>query len=133
MDRKEFISLLGIGAITALTASQLQSCSKDESVKIDFTLDLNATENSPLKNPGGFLIKSGIIIAYTLPGDYIAVSSRCTHQGTTVEFEPAMNRFHCPNHDSRFSANGSIINGPANSPLQSYSTELIENNLRIFQ
>ncbi len=136
MDRKEFISMLGIGAITALTASQLTGCSKDgDPVKnqVDFSLDLNAAENASLLNPGGYLIKQGIIIALTLDSNYIAVSSICTHQGSTIEFEAGANRFHCPNHDSLFSTTGSVVVGPATQALKRYSTELTNSSLRVFE
>jgi cytochrome b6-f complex iron-sulfur subunit len=135
MDRKEFISLLGIGAITALTASQISGCSKDDepnSGGIDFSLDLNAAANTVLLSSGGYLIKDNIIIAHTLADTYIAVSSVCTHQGSTVEFLSGTNKFHCPNHDSEFSTTGSVIKGPASKPLKSYNTELSGSSLRVF-
>jgi cytochrome b6-f complex iron-sulfur subunit len=44
-----------------------------------------------------------------------AVSAICTHLGCTVNL--AGNGFHCPCHGSQFNPNGTVISGPAPSPL----------------
>jgi cytochrome b6-f complex iron-sulfur subunit len=44
-----------------------------------------------------------------------AVSAICTHLGCTVNL--AGQGFHCPCHGSVFNPNGSVVSGPAPSPL----------------
>jgi glycine/D-amino acid oxidase-like deaminating enzyme/nitrite reductase/ring-hydroxylating ferredoxin subunit len=47
-----------------------------------------------------------------------ALSARCTHLGCIVHFNDAERAWECPCHGSRFAPDGSVIQGPANKPLQ---------------
>jgi cytochrome b6-f complex iron-sulfur subunit len=134
MDRKEFLSLVGVSAGGVLLASCLGGCAKENAVplNINFTLDLNESANAPLRANGGFVARQGVIVARTNAGDFIAVAAACTHQGTTVQYQAGNSRFFCPNHGSTFTESGQVINGPANRPLQRFNTELIGDILRIF-
>jgi glycine/D-amino acid oxidase-like deaminating enzyme len=42
---------------------------------------------------------------------------RCTHQGCVLREDRALGTWDCPCHGSRFDADGSVIQGPANRPL----------------
>jgi cytochrome b6-f complex iron-sulfur subunit len=138
MDRKEFLSLVGPAAAGILFASCFSACKKDDddggknTSPVDFTIDLNASSNAPLKNNGGFVVTNGVIVARTSSGNYIAVQSACTHQGSTLQYDNSNNRFHCSNHGSNFSTSGAVINGPASSALAQYNTEVNGSSLRIF-
>ena len=46
-----------------------------------------------------------------------ALSARCTHLGCTVHWAAAENRFQCPCHGSQFAADGTVLHGPAQRPL----------------
>ncbi|HEY8678334.1 MAG TPA: ubiquinol-cytochrome c reductase iron-sulfur subunit [Candidatus Dormibacteraeota bacterium] len=50
-------------------------------------------------------------------GQVQALSARCTHLGCTVHWVPADNRFRCPCHGSQFAADGTVLHGPAQRPL----------------
>ncbi|NUS74563.1 MAG: FAD-dependent oxidoreductase [Corynebacteriales bacterium] len=50
-------------------------------------------------------------------GESHAVSATCTHLGCTVEFNEADITWDCPCHGSRFAADGTVIQGPANEDL----------------
>jgi glycine/D-amino acid oxidase-like deaminating enzyme/nitrite reductase/ring-hydroxylating ferredoxin subunit len=50
-------------------------------------------------------------------GTLHAVSSRCTHLGCQVVFNAAERTWDCPCHASRFSVDGTVLNGPAVKPL----------------
>jgi glycine/D-amino acid oxidase-like deaminating enzyme/nitrite reductase/ring-hydroxylating ferredoxin subunit len=51
-------------------------------------------------------------------GGLHAVSARCTHLGCIVHFNDAETAWECPCHGSRFAVDGSVLQGPANRPLQ---------------
>ncbi len=139
MDRKEFLLKMGITA-AAVSCGCLFGCYDDPASgnvepppsNVDFTIDLNAPENSALNNIGGSIYKNRILIGRLDQDSFIAVSQTCTHQGFTVQFQLNNNRIHCPNHGSNYRFDGSVINGPAESPLREYNTSLEGNILRIF-
>lgn len=138
MERDEFIRLVGTAGLAACAGCALQSCEEDPSFEgptgIDFTLDLTLAANAALLTDGGFVYKNGVIVVClsTSTQNYTAVSQRCTHQGTMIVYQPANGNFYCSNHGSRFSVAGTVVNGPASSPLRRYNTELIGTNLRVF-
>lgn len=58
-------------------------------------------------------------------GEYKSVTSRCTHEGTTVNpYTSAgnINSLRCPQHGSRFAPDGTVLLGPAGQPLTRYNT-----------
>ena len=142
MKRYEFLTVLGVSAGTVIFAPFLASCSKDITATsdpipsgasgVDFTLDLTLAANAPLLTNGGSLVKSGIIVAKTSGGVYVAVAAACTHEGANVVFDSANSKFHCPNHGSNFGTNGSLLNGPATTALKLYNTQLTGTSLRVF-
>jgi len=137
MERKEFLSLIGIGTASIVFSSCFEGCSPEDQVaappsNIDFTLDLTNSAYSSLNTDGGYIYKSGLIVARTLSGLYVAVSAACTHEGTNVKFEGSNNRFHCPTHNSNFSTSGTVLSGPANKSLKQYHTSLNGTSLRVY-
>ncbi len=146
MERKEFIQLFGLGAISVLAGGCLGGCSNDDNDgstpaptppgtgAIDFTLDLAAPANAALNDAAvGYVYgaNSQVIVAKTTAGSYIAVAAPCTHQGTRVVFQPANNVFFCPNHSSRFNPDGTVINGPAAAALKRFTATQTGTSLRV--
>lgn len=147
MERKEFIQLFGLGAISVLAGSCLGGCSSDDNGgtpapaptppaagSIDFTLDLTAPANAALNDAAvGYVYGASnqVIVAKTTAGSYLAVAAPCTHQGTQVVFQRANNLFFCPNHSSRFNPDGTVINGPAAASLTRYTATQIGTSLRV--
>lgn len=127
--------MLGAGAAVLVLDKTLVSCSKDDdspdSSNIDFTLDLNESANSVLKNKGGAVHHQNIIIAHTQNDEYIAVSDVCTHEACTVEFNGTVG-FACPCHGSMFAKDGAVTNGPATRALKRYNTSLTGTMLRVY-
>lgn len=50
-------------------------------------------------------------------GTIHAVSSVCTHQGCSVDWDADDHTWHCPCHGSRFAPDGHVLVGPATEPL----------------
>ncbi|MBA4853515.1 ubiquinol-cytochrome c reductase iron-sulfur subunit [Emticicia sp. BO119] len=146
IDRKEFMKQVGISFGAIMLMNCLQSCGGGEipdpdpdgsSGKVDFTLDMNNTSYTILKNKGGYVVvkPQNIIIAHTNADAFIAVSAICTHESTIINYRAATNDFLCPNHQSEFKADGSVQKGPATTDLKKYSvsSDLTNNTIRIFE
>jgi cytochrome b6-f complex iron-sulfur subunit len=138
MNRRESVrNLLLGGGMLFLVPSVIQSCSKDDddpgpdnTPGRTITIDLSLTENAALNNAGGTKIVQNVLIANT-GNNFFAVSSVCTHEGCTVGYNHSAGKIQCPCHFSEFSTNGSVLMGPALSPLESYSVSRSGNVLTI--
>jgi Rieske Fe-S protein len=63
------------------------------------------------------------IIVSRVDGQFFAVTSSCTHEGTTLNtMNTTSRRIVCPNHNSQFAPNGALLLGPATRPLTAYNT-----------
>ncbi len=137
MKRKDFLITAGKGVAFAGLAYCI-GCKKNTDsptapqTNVDITLDLTLHSNQPLNSIGGSVVNSGIIIGRVSQSEFVAVSSGCTHQGTTVQFQLAQNQFFCPNHGSTYSLDGTVTRGPAQKSLTKYKTTFEGTNLRIY-
>jgi cytochrome b6-f complex iron-sulfur subunit len=136
MERREFLSTLGLGAVTAVCVQCLDGCKQEDPISaptnVDFTLDLTNPAYASLKTSGGYVYNGGVVVAYTANGTYVAVSQACTHAGANVTYDLNANAFYCPAHGSMFALNGTVSRGPAGSPLGTYKTTLTGNSLRVY-
>ena len=139
MERNEFLKLFGTGTLAVCAGCAIESCSSNDSsnpvpapTNVDFTLDISVAPNTSLQTAGGSVSNSGVIVARVSTSEFTALSQACTHQGTTVAYQPTPQNFLCPNHGSKFSTAGAVLLGPATSPLKKYNTELTGTNLRVF-
>ena len=139
MNRREVIQRIAIGGATIfLMPSVVTSCQKNPDNNgsspppsgSTIKLDLNTATYSALKNPGGSVVVQSIIVANTGSG-YVALDSVCTHNGCTIGYNLAANNFPCPCHGSIFSSTGSVLNGPASTPLKAYSVSLANDVLTV--
>lgn len=137
MDRKEFLSQIGLGAAGLVLFGCMGGCEKEGNVpasptNVNLTLDLTTSAYAGLLTPGGYAYtNNGIIVAQTMAGVYIAVSQYCTHQGVTVNYYAATNKFTCSAHGSIFGPTGTVLNGPAGSALKQYTVTKTGNTLLI--
>ena len=128
MNRRELIKNIAAGTVTLFVLpAAITSCTKEEIVPDlnpnpgldEITLDLTDNKYSNLLPDGGFLIEEDVIVINTGNG-YIALSSICTHQGCRVSYDHDEGNLPCPCHGSVFSSAGSVLRGPANSPLKKF-------------
>ena len=149
MERKEFLSQLGIGLVIACTGCGLSSCGGSKSsnpapVGVTpgapppapgsgnlFTADLN----TDLLNIGDSRVSGGVILVRiasgNTPASFTAVQVACTHQGTAINYNNGQGIFICPLHGSEFSKTGQLLLGPATSPLKEYTVTIINSILTV--
>ncbi|MDF7816959.1 Rieske 2Fe-2S domain-containing protein [Runella sp. MFBS21] len=73
------------------------------------TIDLTASANAALKTVGGYLVKSGIVIAQASAGVYVAATQTCSHEPKKrVIFNKT--EFYCTDHGARFDLTGKGLN-----------------------
>lgn len=136
MDRKQFLSSIGIGAAFALTASCLGSCKKTATTPsgpVDFTIDITDAANAALVNNGGYIVKNSCVVAKTNTGTYAAATVICSHEGRTqVTYDSTNNQWYCTAHGARFSIAGVGMNSNGSGGLTIYNTQLTGNILRVY-
>ncbi len=131
MERRQFLESIGIGAAFVLTASCLQSCTKDSAAAVDFTIDLSTTANAALKANGGYIVNSGVVVARDTGGNYVAATQKCTHEGQK-QITLKNNEWYCTAHGARFSLAGSGLNSEGSKGLTIYKTALSGTTLRVY-
>lgn len=67
----------------------------------------------------------------TEDGGFLALSSKCTHLGCAVGFNPEQQRFECPCHASVFNLKGDVLSSPALRALDYFTVEIIENQVLV--
>lgn len=60
-------------------------------------------------------------------GGFLAISTKCTHLGCTVQYSKEPGKFICPCHASSFNKYGEVLSPPATRALNTYPVT-IENN-----
>jgi Rieske Fe-S protein len=109
-----------------LKQTLLFNCSPLPAVDAMMKLTLPLVDFPQLGMVGGVVcgqptgLSNPIIVTRTDASTVIAVDSRCTHLGCTVEWNQANMDFQCPCHGSTFAPDGQVQVGPATVPLKSY-------------
>ncbi|MEZ0485004.1 Rieske 2Fe-2S domain-containing protein [Fibrella aquatica] len=80
---------------------------------------LTLANAAALKNVGGYVVVSGIVIARVSASSYAAVTQTCSHQPKKkVIFNST--EFYCTDHGARFNLDGSGKNSLAGSGIKAY-------------
>jgi cytochrome b6-f complex iron-sulfur subunit len=143
MERDEFLSKLGIGALGLCMGSCLAACGKSDSTPpggnnnpppsggTTFSTDLS----SSLTNVGDTKVSNGIILARVAAGNVVssftAVQVACTHEGTSINYNGGQGVFICPLHGSIFSKSGTVVQGPATTALKQYTISIAGSTLTV--
>ncbi len=149
LTRRDFIkdSIASTGSVVlgGMVFSVISGCSDSSptgpsnggSQPVELILDLNVAAYQSLKNVGGVaslgnnsIDATGLLLFRESVERIRAYSRRCTHQGCTVgPFSGGTST--CPCHGSVYNTAGSVVNGPAPSPLPQYTTKLENDVLTI--
>lgn len=128
MNRRQFITWMGIGGLASYLPVALVACSQDkkqsEGTKTPDNWVAMGTVTE-LEQKGQLSQEDIVVIASPSdPKTVIAVNSVCPHAGCGVTWDQEQSLFVCPCHHSQFDSLGKVIKGPAEQPLTAYSTKL---------
>ncbi len=70
-----------------------------------------------------------LILSHQVSGEYLALSSLCTHLGCQVR--PGRHFISCPCHGSTFDMTGQVVRGPAPKPLPRFRVTVSDKTLTI--
>lgn len=91
----------------------------------ELCLDLSADANAALREVDGARVITvddrRFLIVRTDETTFVALSAICTHAGCTVRYAAGSRDVVCPCHGSTFELDGSVTNGPAQSPLDVFA------------
>lgn len=95
------------------------------------TLDLSATANASLTKVGGYIAKSGIVVAQTSTGNYAAVTQTCSHEPKKrIIFNKT--EFYCTDHGARFDLTGKGLNSFGSKGLTVYKVAISGTTLVVY-
>jgi nucleotide-binding universal stress UspA family protein/nitrite reductase/ring-hydroxylating ferredoxin subunit len=123
---KEGFDLVVVGnkGLTGARAAVLGSVPRDvaENASCDVLVARTIAQSLSEIEPGeGGIVETGdhkVAVYRDQRGNVMMLSARCTHMGCTVRWNAAEKTWDCPCHGSRFAPTGSVVNGPAERPLQ---------------
>ncbi|WP_337042238.1 Rieske (2Fe-2S) protein [Emticicia sp. 17c] len=134
INRNEFLKSLGFTGAALFALYTTESC-KNEAGGVTpipssgLTLDLTDAAYSNLKKEGGYVIKSGIVVA-RYNGNYIAATITCSHEGRQqITFQNG--EWYCTAHGARYDVTGKGLNSDGRNGLTVYKTSVSGNILTI--
>lgn len=117
------ISAIGAGMLTFLPASL--AWAKKVAIKL--------ANVEKLQEVGGWTIlkvkERDVLLIRDAEDHVTALNPLCTHQACTVGYNPETKHIECPCHASAFGLDGTVLDGPAPEPLQTYTAELSEGRI----
>lgn len=138
MKRRKFNNFVGIGVGVSILPAAVTACDAQTNNK---TTANTGSSGGNFEKVGSLsqLEKTGQILNEELANGkalvikdpdpanaegLIAVNPTCPHAGCAVTWELDQQKFLCPCHDSEFSSDGKVLEGPATEPLTSYEVKL---------
>jgi nitrite reductase/ring-hydroxylating ferredoxin subunit len=98
---------------------------------VKLRIDLTLSANAALLKVGGYLVKSGIVVAQSSSGVVVAATQTCSHEPKNkVIFNKT--EFYCTEHGARFSLTGAGLNTFGRAGLTIYKTATDGNTVVIY-
>ncbi len=142
MNRRKFLSWVGVGGVASFLPVAIAACSGQLK-----TLTNQATIQSDGFRAVGTLaeldqkgqlsnqqVAGSPVLVLRHPDDFqqlLAVNPTCTHRGCIVTWEADQKAFICPCHDAKFAPDGKVLQGRAQDPLITYTVKIEQENVLI--
>lgn len=144
MERKEFLKTCGIGLVgLPFAASLLQSCGGIHyATANESSGTVTVSKSQFIINPQKpdklrefvmvqtSLTKFPLCLYRTNSGDYVTSLMKCTHRGCELNVGGGI--YSCPCHGSEFNNEGTVLKGPADENLQTFTTTTDADNIIIY-
>jgi cytochrome b6-f complex iron-sulfur subunit len=138
MDRREFMSWVGVGLVASSLPMAIAACTDTNPQSTQTPEDQIATRPDGFAEVGTVaqLDEQKFIKDTTMnppilvvrdpqqANQVLAVSAKCTHQGCDLVWDGAGSMFSCPCHNSLFDVNGQVKKGPASQPLKTLAAKI---------
>lgn len=127
MNRREFVGWMTMGAIitSVVGCNANQEGEASNEFQVIGTLDELETEGSLTDN------MTGVIVLRNTDGDLIALDRTCPHQSCAVSLDDDGKQLICPCHDSQFTLEGELVEGPAQKGLTNYEVKTEDNEVLV--
>jgi cytochrome b6-f complex iron-sulfur subunit len=142
MNRREFISWVGVGSLASSLPLVIAACSSETKSQSTTTppradgfqvvgkvADLD--KNGQLFNEETTAGKVLVIKDPSNTSKIIAVNPTCSHKGCIVGWNQDQSSFVCPCHGSKYASDGKVTNGPAQKPLPTYTAKVEANEVLV--
>lgn len=149
MKRREFVNWVGFGVLASSLPVAIAACQSSQPTATKAP-DAGAVNDDTPREDGFAVIgtvtqldENGFLSDETFQGEpvavirrpdsdgILAVSSLCTHQGCSVEWDGSAEVFACPCHGSKFNPDGSVVTGPATTPLESFEAKIEDDQVLV--
>lgn len=151
MNRREFLTWVGIGGLASYLPVVLAACSSNQP-ESNTEASTQTNTGSPARtdgfqsvgtvaqlesNNGQLLDKAfsaGAVLVIRAPSDpnkLSAINPTCTHRNCSVSWDSNEKVLLCPCHGSKFSPDGQVLNGPATEPLPPYEVKVENDSILI--
>lgn len=160
MNRRDFLSWVGVGTFATSLPMILAACSSSEPAAeapstepasaVGQTIDKAEGAAVAMADASGYVTAGTVaeldaagflalsdpekVIVIRDPNNaqgVIALSRVCTHKQCSVDWKPAEGYFQCPCHDAEFSTAGAVLEGPAKDPLAPYESKIEGENVLV--
>ncbi|TVQ60006.1 MAG: ubiquinol-cytochrome c reductase iron-sulfur subunit [Spirulina sp. DLM2.Bin59] len=142
MERRQFLTWVGVGMLASSLPFALAACSPGEEdnaagesgtpasdpiAPLETTIDdqgFQALASREQLNMGPVFVASATVpvLIFEINGEMAALNPTCTHRGCTVALQEN-GTFLCPCHGAEFTADGTVTDGPAEAPLPAFEVK----------
>lgn len=126
LARRRFLAAIGTSALGAGAIGSVVASLRFIDPAVIYEPDKRITAGRPEEIAvGTVLVLAGgrVLLIHTAAG-FVALSTVCTHLGCIVRQDAETGGFACPCHGSRYRADGTVRQGPAERALQRHAISL---------
>ncbi len=86
-----------------------------------------------LQVPDGYLTRTekGRVYVVAKGGEFLCLSTTCTHLGCSVRWDSERQQFLCPCHGGVYARDGTVVSGPPPRPLARLPVRVADNQLKM--